>query len=103
MHQPIGNVSVTQILKADPEMFSLLAPEHSDSLKAAPGKEPPLDKTFARLMHVPRINVHLIAYPKQQPAAPKTSKRGGDDLADKPSPKKPRAVHQSLSLRCHWS
>ena len=85
-----GNVSVTQILKADREMFSLLAAEHSDSLKSSPGKEPPLDKTFARLMHDPRINVHLISYPKQQPAAPKTPKRGGDDLADKPSPKKPR-------------
>ena len=83
-------VSVTQILKADREMFSLLAAEHSDSLKYVPGKEPPLDGTFRRLMHDPRINIHLIAYPKHQPAVPKTPKRAGDDNVDKPGPKRPR-------------
>ena len=83
-------VSVTQILKADREMFSLLAAEHSDSLKYVPGKEPPLDGTFRRLMHDPRINIHLIAYPKHQPGVPKTPKRAGDDNVDKPGPKRPR-------------
>ena len=86
-----STVSVTQILKADREMFSLLAAEHTESLKAMPGKDPPLDKTFKRLMHDPRINVHLIAYPRQQPMHPKTNpKRGADDSADKPSPKRPK-------------
>ena len=83
-------VGVTQILKADREMFALLAMEHTDGLKAMPGKEPPLDKTFKRLMHDPRINVHLIAYPKQQPAAPRVPKRSGDETGEKPGPKKPR-------------
>ena len=69
-------VSVTQILKADREMFSLLAAEHSDSLKHVPGKDPPLDSTFRRLMHDPRINIHLIAYPKHQPAVPKNAQKG---------------------------
>ena len=83
-------VGVSQILKADREMFTLLAMEHTDGLKALPGKEPPLNKTFKRLMHDPRINVHLIAHPKQQPVAPKTPKRPGDEPGDKPSPKKPK-------------
>ena len=83
-------VGVSQILKADREMFNLLAMEHTDGSKALPGREPPLDKTFKRLMHDPRINVHLIAYPKQQPVAPKTPKRPGDEPGDKPSPKKPK-------------
>ena len=85
-------VSTTQILKADREMFSLLAAEHSDSLKALSGQEPPLDKTFQRLMHDPRINVHLIAFPKAPNAAPapKPVKREGDAGADRPAPKRPR-------------
>ena len=86
-----STVSVTQILKADREMFSLLAAEHTESLKAMPGKEPPLDKTFRRLMHDPRINAHLIAYPRQPAVNPKPSpKRGADDSADKPNPKRPK-------------
>ena len=85
-------VSTTQILKADREMFSLLAAEHSDSLKALSGQEPPLDKTFQRLMHDPRINVHLIAFPKASNAtpSPKPVKREGDVGADRPAPKKPK-------------
>ena len=90
LQQIFQQLGVSQILKADREMFTLLAMEHTDGLKALPGREPPLDKTFKRLMHDPRINVHLIAYPKQQPVAPKTPKRPGDEPGDKPSPKKPK-------------
>eukprot|EP00435_Cladocopium_sp_Y103_P011282 s3229_g2.t3 len=57
-------ISLTQIMRADREIFSLMASEHKESLKAAPGAKPPLDETFEKLMHDPRINVHLIAMPK---------------------------------------
>ena len=70
-------MSVTQILRADREMFSLLAAEHSDSLKPVAGKEPPLDRTFKRLMHDPRINVHLIALPEAAVAVAEDAKEGG--------------------------
>ena len=90
LQQIFQQLGVSQILKADREMFTLLAMEHTDGLKALPGREPPLDKKFKRLMHDPRINVHLIAYPKQQPVAPKTPRRPGDEPGDKPSPKKPK-------------
>ena len=77
-------VSVTQILKADREMFSLLAAEHSDTLKAAPGMQPPLDALFGRLMHDPRINVHLISYPRV--AVPKAPPAKRENDGDKPGP-----------------
>ena len=83
-------ISVTQILKADREMFSLLAAEHSESLKAAAGKPPPLDALFSRLMHDPRINVHLIAYPKKHTLRAPGNKRVVDDTVDKPEPKRPK-------------
>ena len=76
-------VSVTQIFRADREMFSFLAAEHSESLKPVTGKEPPMDRTFKRLMHDPRINVHLIAYPKQQQPVHKTPKRPADESGDR--------------------
>ena len=85
-----ASVSTTQILKADREMFSLLAAEHSESLKAMAGQEPPFNKTFKRLMHDPRINVHLIAFPKVPNATPKPNKREGDVVADRPPPKRQR-------------
>ena len=87
-----SSISVTQILKADREMFSLLAAEHSDSLKATAGKPPPLDALFSRLMHDPRINVHLIAYPKHQIPKGPANKREGEDTAEKPAPKRPKPI-----------
>ena len=85
-----SSISVTQILKADREMFSLLAAEHSSSLKAIPGAAPPLDALFSRLMHDPRINVHLIAYPRT--AAPKAppAKREGESSPNAPPVKRPK-------------
>ena len=68
-HSHAHAVSLTQVLKADRQIFSILAAEHSGTLKAASGQDPPLDETFKRLMmHDPRINVHLIAYQKLAPA-----------------------------------
>ena len=45
-------------------MFSILASDFKGSLKAPVGVAPPLDELFERLMHDPRINVHVIAMPK---------------------------------------
>ena len=41
-----------------------MASECSGSLIADKGKAPPLDEIFTRLMHDPRVNVHLIAMPR---------------------------------------
>eukprot|EP00435_Cladocopium_sp_Y103_P021975 s4259_g5.t1 len=100
-------ISLTQIMRADREIFSLMASEHKDPLKAAPGAKPPLDETFEKLMHDPRINVHLIAMPKVsnvnpapkrpvegapdgKPGGPKKPKQNGS--ATKPVPQLPEAL-----------
>ena len=69
-----STVTLTQVMRADREIFSILASEHKGSLKASTGGKPPLEEPFERLMHDPRINVHLIAMPKvATPQAPKRS------------------------------
>eukprot|EP00435_Cladocopium_sp_Y103_P059935 s673_g21.t1 len=68
-----------------------MASEHKEALKAAPGAKPPLDDTFEKLMHDPRINVHLIAMPKVSHVnpSPKRPAEGGSE--GKPGgPKKPK-------------
>jgi hypothetical protein len=53
-------ISIDQLLRADQELFLLLAAEHTGSLKAASvDQDPPLDQEVRRLMNDPRINVHL--------------------------------------------
>ena len=76
-------VSLTQILRADREMFSILAAEHEGGLQAKAGEKPPLDKTFKRLLHDPRINVHLIAMPKQVSSG--QPKRPNETTANSPA------------------
>ena len=68
--------SLRKILKADRDIFSILASDLEGSLKAKAGCDPPLDEPFKRLMHDPRINIHLVPMPKP-------TKRAGDppDLA----------------------
>ena len=82
-------ITLTQVMRADREIFSILASEHKGSLKAAAGGRPPLEEPFERLMHDPRINVHLIAMPKV--AAQQPPKRTLEPEPNRPSPvpKKP--------------
>ena len=53
-------ISLDQLLRADQELFVLLAAEYTGTLKpAAVDADPPLDEEVRRLMNDPRINVHL--------------------------------------------
>ena len=81
-------ITLTQVMRADREMFSILASDFKGSLKAPVGVAPPLDELFERLMHDPRINVHLIAMPKLsvQPQKRPLESDGGKPT---PGPKKP--------------
>ena len=76
------SLSLTQILRADREIFTIMAAEFSGSLIAEKDKPPPLDAVLVRLMHDPRVNVHLIAMPRLPAgvpnAQPKGTKREGD-------------------------
>eukprot|EP00435_Cladocopium_sp_Y103_P010546 s6033_g2.t1 len=72
-----------------------MAAEFTGSLVAEAGKDSPLDALFNRLMHDPRVNVHLIAMPKPHPGTtnpgPRTPKREFDQVGGKGgNPKRPR-------------
>ena len=105
-HSTSHAVSLTQILKADRQMFSFLAAEHSGSLKAAPKEKPPLDEIFRRLMHDPRINVHLIAYQKlgghsgdnkaAQPAKRPSDQRNDNNRSPKKARGSPTKPHPQM-------
>ena len=81
-------ITITQVMKADREMFSILASEFKGSLKAALGARPPLDEIFEKLMHDPRINIHLIAMPKLN-SAPLKRPLENDAGKPNPGPRKP--------------
>ena len=89
-------LSLTQILRADREIFNIMASEFSGALIGEKDKPPPLDAVFLRLMHDPRVNVHLIALPRVAPGVnggnPKGNKREADHGGgNKPHPlKRPR-------------
>ena len=86
-----SSLGLTQILKADREIFTLMAPEYSGSLIADKGKAPPLDDIFTCSMHDPRVNVRLIAMPRIHLL--KGTKRENEQTAGGPRgqpPKKPR-------------
>ena len=85
-------ISLDQLLRADQELFMLLASEYTGSLKPpAIDADPPLDGEVQRLMNDPRINVHLTPIPRveKRPApspnnnTPKnnSNKRGRPDAA----------------------
>ena len=80
--------TLTQVMRADREMFSLLASEFKGSLKAAIGARPPLDEVFEKLLHDPRINVHLVAMPKLN-SPPQKTPLETDAGKPNPGPRKP--------------
>ena len=78
MSEPIPNfspISLDQLLRADQELFVLLASEYTGSLKpSALENDPPLDAEVRRLMNDPRINVHLTPIQRvEKRAAPATT------------------------------
>eukprot|EP00435_Cladocopium_sp_Y103_P049576 s2642_g15.t1 len=99
-----ASVSLSQLLRADQELFSLLASEFQKPLKAASvDDKPPLDAEITKLMADPRINVFLTPLPKHErkytseiPVKNKFDKDGRQN-ASTSSPKRPAAqVPQEL-------
>lgn len=87
--QGFHSISLTQILRADRELFLILAAESDGNLKPIPpDTEPPLDERVKALMNDPRINVHLTMLPK-------VDKRPSDVLTDKDDPKVKRPIKKA--------
>ena len=68
-------ITIDQLLRADQEMFLLLAAEYTGPLKApSADQDPPLDQEVRRLMNDPRVNVHLTPIQRiEKRAAPATT------------------------------
>ena len=90
------SVSLQQIVKADQEMFMLLASEYDGPLKAqAIDGDPPLDAQMRLFFNDPRINMHLVPLPAQQKRPAPTG-----SSADRPSQqpaKKPKTGNKTPS------
>ena len=83
--QHFGALNLTQILRADREIFSTLAAEHKGDIKGKPTEAPPLDGAFRRLMHDPRINVHLVPPPRGTKRVAETDRQHSDvEVVEKP-------------------
>ena len=105
-----NTVSLSQLLRADQELFSVLAAEFQEPLKPATATDkPPLDAEIRKLMADPRINVFLAPLPKIEkkasidpPIRNKFDKDrqppGGKSNEEKPAPQVPQEL-QGLHLK----
>ena len=105
----VRSVSLTQLIKADCEMWMLLAREFQSVRPNAHG-EKPLDEAIARYQSDPRIVVHLMPLPSGRPTAagagssqvdeeePKKKKRPGKRSRNSPNvPEELKEMHQQTS------
>lgn len=105
-------ISVQQLLRADQELFLIMAAEFDGTLRAANvGDPPPLNAEIRRLMNDPRINIHLTPTMKSEKRAvsvnqdhpkggpPKKQKTAKPVAAKAPSQLPPELVGLNLKTR----
>ena len=78
-----AKVNMEQLLRADKELFTLMAQEHTGPFTLGPKGELPLDLLMMRLMHDPRVSLHLLPLPSS--AARASSSSQVDEGANKPA------------------
>lgn len=76
-------VSLTQLIRADKELFLIISTEYQGPLKAEVPADPPLDDLVKQLMLDPRINIHLT------PTA-RVDKRSSTDKVNDADPRPPK-------------
>ena len=77
--QNFNGPSLSSLLRADRELFVLLATEVSGSLKpASAADKPPLDAHISRLLLDPRILVHLAPTPRNEKRRDRDDQPAGD-------------------------
>eukprot|EP00435_Cladocopium_sp_Y103_P012737 s4229_g3.t1 len=89
MHEAPSNfqsVGLHQLLRADQEMFTLLASEYDGPLKSANvNLDPPLDAQVRMYSNDPRVTMHLVAMPKSEK---RSAPAGGTHTPKQPPAKK---------------
>ena len=82
-------ISLDQLLRADQELFVLLAAEYTGPLKPSGlDVDPPLDDEVRRLMNDPRINVHLTPIQRVEKRAAAPSSGGNHNTTGPQNPNK---------------
>ena len=82
-------LQMEQVLRADRELFTLMAQEHVGPFANGPRGELPLDLLMGQLMHDPRISLHLLPLPS---ASAKSSSSHLVDDGSKKTGGPPRTV-----------
>ena len=85
-----NKVNMEQILRADKELFTVMAQEHSGPFANGPKGELPLDLLMGQLAHDPRISMHLLPLPS---ASKMPAQASVDDGGKKLSPGPPRPIN----------
>lgn len=102
---PVGfaKVGIEQLLRADKEIFTLMAQELVGSLKPQTDGALPMDVKMKSLMHDPRITQHLLPLPKGQfrsvEAASSTGEKVEDSVRKQPNPKPKKKAKASPAAK----
>ena len=78
-----AKVHMEQLLRADKELFTVMAQEHTGPFTTGPRGELPLDLLMTQLMYDPRISMHLLPLPSS------SSKIAASASVDDDGPKRP--------------
>ena len=73
-----SSVKTEQIVRADRELFTLLAQEHRGTLKATGGGAPPLDALLTTMITDPRVTMFLLPLPSHSKSSLKSEDAGHD-------------------------
>ena len=90
-----NSVGLSQLLRADRELFLVMSAEYQGPLKAEPGRDPPLDDVVKQLLMDPRINIHLTPTPKFVDKRPAADPPGPGEERPIKNPKKPEPKAKS--------
>ena len=90
-----GRVKIEQVVKADRELFTIMANEIKGSLRPLPTGILPMDEAMKQLRVDPRVTMHLLPLPKNRASG--SDKRSNEDVVNPksdpklkaPKPKKP--------------
>ena len=82
-----SKVQMEQVLRADKELFTLMAQEHSGTFNNGPKGELPLDILMSQLSHDPRVTIHVLPLPTSTARA--TTSNSVDEQGPRRGPARP--------------